>query len=236
MQAVLDAVGYRVVQIHSSKRTDRAHMTRIWSQAHRVTFPTFEAVMRTRGAEGCFLSHQAVASQFDKPYLVLEDDAIPTLALHDTQHVFHVVQAILSSQFDILYLGGLPAATRVQSTHFPGVVEGRCGATYAMVVSPRAAQFLRTSSYNGVAVDVQLLRAKQLRTAFVHPPLFVMAETHSDIGKNSFNRSVAFAKILSRVAPVWRCLVVWQNEWIVGAAAIVLIVLCVCLRKYQSNG
>jgi hypothetical protein len=236
MQALLDAVGNRSVQIHSSKRTDREQMTRIWTQAHRVSIPHFEAVMRPRGAEGCFLSHQAVAAWLAGPYLVLEDDALPTLALHDTQHVFHVIQAMASRQFDVLYLGGLPAASRVKATDFPGVLEGRCGATFAMVVSPRAAQFLRNGSYNNVAVDVQLVRAKQLRTAFVHPPLFVMAETRSDIGKNSFNKSETFARVLSSVAPVWRSMVVWQNEWLVAVAVLVLVLLCVRLRRPQANG
>jgi GR25 family glycosyltransferase involved in LPS biosynthesis len=213
MQALWDAVGGRVVQIHSSKRTDRRDMIRIWTRAHNVAPPQhFEAIMKSPGMEGCFLSHRGVASAMVAPYLVLEDDALPTLALHDTQHVFHVLKAIESQDFDIVYLGGLPAAARVLPTKFPGVLEGRCGATFAMVVSPRAAAKLRTHAFQGVPVDVELVRDKSLRTAFVHPPLFIMAETRSDIGKNEFNKSESFSRILSRVAPIWRWTVVWQRE------------------------
>jgi len=223
MQALFDEVGGRVLQIHSSKRKDRDAMTRIWTGAHHVVLPTFEAIMRPNGAEGCVLSHKGVASQLQAPYLVLEDDALPTLAMHDTQHVFHVLQAIQSNSFDILYLGGLPAASRVMKTSFPGILEGRCGATYAMIVFPRAAEFLKSCEFEGVPVDVQLVRAKALRMAFVHPPLFVMAATQSDIGKNEFNKSRAFADLLARITPAWRWIVVWQRE-LLGLALVLALV------------
>ena len=209
---------------------------RIWTREHRVSIPSFEAVMRPRGAEGCFLSHQAVASQMQAPYLVLEDDALPTLALHDTQLVFNVIRAISSMQFDIVYLGGLPAASRVTATEFDGVLEGRCGATFAMIVSARASDFLRQGAFNDTAVDVQLVRAKHLRTAFVHPPLFVMAKTHSDIGKSAFTKSAAFAQVLSTVAPIWRWMVVWQREWIVVSVGLVLVFVMMRVRPLKPNG
>jgi hypothetical protein len=212
MEELIAAVGGRVVQIHSSKRIDRERLTRMWTREHRVTIPTFEAVMRANGAEGCVLSHKAVATQLQAPYLVLEDDALPTAAMRDIQHVVHVLQAVESNEFDIVYLGGLPAATRVLQTAVPGVLEGRCGATFAMVVFPRAAAFLQSMDFDGVPVDVQLVRAKHLRVAFVHPPLFVMAATHSDIGKNEFNKSRVFAEWFARMSPIWRWLVVWQKE------------------------
>ena len=231
MQALWDVVQGRVMQIHSSKRKDREAMTRIWTRAHNVTPPQhFEAIMKSPGAEGCLLSHKGVASALEAPYLVLEDDALPTLALHDTQHLFHVLQAIESQEFDIVYLGGLPAATRVLPTRFPGVLEGRCGATFAMVVFPRAAAKLRTHNFRGVPVDVELVRDKSLRTAFVHPPLFIMAETRSDIGKNEFNKSETFSRLLSRVTPVWRWIVVWQRELFAT-----VLILMVVLAAWKQN-
>lgn len=230
MQALWDAVDGRVMQIHSSKRTDRRDMTRIWTRAHNVVPPHhFEAIMKSPGAEGCLLSHKGVASALEAPYLVLEDDALPTLALHDTQHIFHILQAIESQEYDIVYLGGLPAAARVLPTRFPGVLEGRCGATFAMVVLPRGAAKLRTHEFRGVPVDAELVRDKTLRVAFVHPPLFTMAETRSDIGKNAFNKSEAFSRILSRVAPVWRGMVVWQRE--LFATVLILAVVLVVWKQ-----
>jgi len=233
MQALWDAVQGRVVQIHNSKRADRGLMTRIWTRAHNVSPPYhFEAIMKSPGMEGCLLSHKGVATAQEAPYLVLEDDALPTLALHDTQHVFHVLKAIESQDFDIVYLGGLPAASRVLPTKFPGVLEGRCGATYAMVVFPRAAAKLRSHSFRGLPVDVELVRDKELRTVFVHPPLFTMAATHSDIGKNEFNKSETFSRILSRVAPAWRWVIVWQRE----LTAAVLILALVLVTWKQNSG
>ena len=222
MQALLDAVGGRVLQIHCSKRTDRALLTRIWTADHGVTIPTVEAEMRPNGAEGCVLSHRKVASSLQPPFLVLEDDAVPTAALRDAEAVFHAVQAVASGEFDVLYLGGLPSATFVSKTRFRGVLEGRCLATFAMVVGPRAAAFLRGASFGGVPIDTQLARSR-LRTAFVHPPLFVMAATRSDIGKNDFNRSEKFASLLSTAAPVWRFVVVWQRELLVLLLALLLV-------------
>lgn len=231
LQAIFKAVGNRVLQIHSSKRKDRAQMTALWSAQHNVIVPHFEAIMRENGAEGCTLSHTSVAKHFGHthPFLVLEDDALPTLALQDTQLVHSVLTAIDSQEFDILYLGGLPAASRVLKTQFHGILEGKCGATYAMIVFPRAAEFLAHHTWRGFPIDVELVRNKGLRSGFVHPPLFVMAATRSDIGKNEFNRSELFSKLLFVVAPVWRGLVVWQKELL----GIVCVALLLSLLKWK---
>lgn len=221
-----------MVQIHSSKRSDRALLTRIWTREHGVHIPTMDAEMRPNGAEGCLLSHRKVASTLHPPYLVLEDDAIPTQAVRDTEHVFHTLQAIASGDFDLVYLGGLPSWGRVQTTRFQGVVQGPCLATFAMVVFPKAAQFLRSVSFRNVPIDVELVRASNLRVAFVHPPLFVMASTRSDIGKNNFNRSETFARLLSHASPWWRFAIVWQREL---AIFLVLIAVLVAVR-WKANG
>lgn len=233
MQSLWESVGGRVVQIHSSKRADRAQLIRIWTQEHGVRPAHFEAIMRTPGFEGCLLSHSGVASQMSAPYLVLEDDALPTAAVHNVQAMFHVLEAIKSGEFDILYLGGLPAAGRVTPTQFPGIVEGRCLATYAMVVSEAAAQKLRKLKWRGTPVDVELVQDLSLRTAFVHPPLFIMADTHSDIGNSAFTRSKAFSTLLSRVAPVWRFAIVYQREL---AFALFVLVVAVVVLVWKQNG
>jgi len=69
-----------------------------------------------------------------------------------------------------------------------------------------------------------------LRMAFVHPPLFVMASTHSDIGKNDFNKSKVFAEILARVTPAWRWLVVWQKELLGLLLVLALVWIRVCAK------
>lgn len=231
MQALLDAVGRRVLQIHASTRTDRELLMSIWRQQHGVMIPLQEAVMMKNGAQGCMMSHRTVASVLRAPYLVLEDDAIPTLAMFNADLVFRTIQAIQSGEFDILYLGGLLSLSRVSRTRFPGIVQGRSLATYAMVVGPKAAKFMSQLEWRGIPIDTELVRSN-LKTAFVHPPLFVMAETHSDIGKNEFLKSQAFASLLSRVAPLWRTLIVWQKEWTLG---LVLCFLVLCLWS-QANG
>lgn len=227
--SLLESVQNRVIQIHSSKRKDRQSMTDLWTKQYNVHLGHFEAIMKTNGAEGCTESHIAVAHKFSEPYLVLEDDALPTLAVLDTQLIHSILQVIQSQEFDILYLGGLPAATRVLQTSHYGILEGRCGATYAMIVFPSAIQWLRRHKFRGVPIDVEIVRNKQLRTAFVHPPLFTMAQTVSDIGKNTFNKSELFAKLLHRITPVWRFFIVWQKE-IFG-----FVVFCIVFRIVQSK-
>jgi hypothetical protein len=215
----------QIIQIHSSKRKDRQIMTELWTKQYGIELPTFEAIMKSNGAEGCTESHRAIAEKFSSAYLVLEDDALPTLAFYDTQLMYSILQVIESQEFDILYLGGLPAATRVLQTSYYGILEGKCGATYAMIVFPQANQWLRKHRWRGVPIDVEIVRNKQLRTAFVHPPLFTMAQTASDIGKNSFNKSETFAKLLHQIHPVWRNLVVWQKEIFVFIVGLILLVL-----------
>jgi hypothetical protein len=214
-----------IIQIHSSKRKDRKLMTDLWTAQHQIQLPIMEAIMKDNGAEGCTASHKAVAEKFSTPYLVLEDDALPTLALYDTQLLYSIIKIIESQEFDILYLGGLPAATRVLETSYYGVLEGKCGATYAMIVFPQANQWLRKHSWKGIPIDVEIVRNKQLRTAFVHPPLFTMAQTASDIGKNAFNKSETFAKILFQIHPVWRFVIVWQKELFVFVFFLILLFL-----------
>lgn len=222
---IISRLQNNVIQIHSSKRKDRQIMTDLWTKQHAIQLPIFEAIMKANGAEGCTASHKAIAEKFTGPYLVLEDDALPTVAMYDTQLMYSILQVLDSQEFDILYLGGLPAATRVLQTSHYGILEGRCGATYAMIVFPQANNWLRKHSWKGVPIDVEIVRNKQLRTAFVHPPLFTMAQTASDIGKNAFNKSETFAKILFQVHPLWRFLVVWQKELFVFVFFLILLYL-----------
>lgn len=229
MQSIVKALEYRVVQIHSSKRKDRQLMTSIWTKQHHIQLHHFEAIMKSNGAEGCTESHTQISKLFELPYLVLEDDALPTLSIFDTQIIYSILKVIQSQEFDILYLGGLPAATRVLQSSYYGILEGKCGATYAMIVFPTAIQWLRKHKYKGIPIDVEIVRNKQLRTAFVHPPLFLMAQTNSDIGKNTFNKSELFAKILFRINPIWRFFIVWQKE-IFG-----FVVLCIIFFIVQSK-
>jgi GR25 family glycosyltransferase involved in LPS biosynthesis len=165
--------------------------------------------MRENGAEGCLLSHAGVASQLKAPYVVLEDDAVPTEAANSATEVVAAVHACIKENlYDIIYLGGLPLDSK--ATSLPGIYEGKCWTTYAMIVGPRAAQFLRTASYNGVPIDVQLAR-QNLKSAFVDPPLFRQAITHSEIGKSAFTKSVLFAHVLGYATPVWRWTIIHFN-------------------------
>lgn len=229
MQSIVEALQQRVIQIHSSKRKDREIMTKLWTKQHNIQVHHFEAVMKSNGAEGCTESHVNISKLFDLPYLVLEDDALPTLSVLDTQLIYSILQVIQHQEFDILYLGGLPAATRVLQTSYYGILEGKCGATYAMIVFPTAIQWFRKHKFKGVPIDVELVRNKLLRTAFVHPPLFIMAQTNSDIGKNAFNKSETFAKILFRINPIWRFFIVWQKE------LFAFVVLCILFFILQSK-
>jgi hypothetical protein len=197
------------LQIHNVKRKDRAALTRTWTKPYGVTLPVFPAIMRENGAEGCLLSHVAVAKKLKPPYVVLEDDAVPTEAANTaTELVTAVQQCIKENLYDIIYLGGLPLDS--ESTDLPGIYKGQCWTTYAMIVGPRAAEFLRTATYTGDPIDVLLAR-QNLRSAFVDPPLFRQALTHSEIGKSSFTKSVMFAHILSYATPVWRWTIIHLN-------------------------
>ena len=165
------------------------------------------------------MSHAAVASQLRAPYVVLEDDAVPTAAANTaTEVVTAVQQCIKEDLYDIIYLGGLPLDST--STDLPGIYKGQCWTTYAMIVGPRAAEFLRHATYDGVPIDVQLAR-QNLRAAFVDPPLFRQAITVSEIGKSAFTKSVLFSHLLGYATPVWRWTVIHQN--------LVMVLLLACL-------
>ena len=174
--------------------------------------------MRENGAEGCLLSHAQVASRLTAPYVVLEDDAVPTESANTATEVVTAVQKCITDDlYDIIYLGGLPLES--SSTDLPGIYKGQCWTTYAMIVGPRAAAFLRKATYNGVPIDVQLAR-QNLRSAFVDPPLFRQAITYSEIGKSTFTKSVLFSHILGYATPVWRWTIINMN------LVMALIILC----------
>ena len=215
-----EAIKPNVIQIHNPLRKDRAALTQTWTRPYGVKLPILPAIMKPNGVEGCLLSHCAVASSLSAPYIVLEDDAVPTEAANtSTELVASIQQCMRSSEYDIIYLGGMPLDSN--RTRFPGIYEGPCLTTYAMVVGPRAAQFLRDLIFRGRPVDVELSRAN-LKFAFVDPPLFRQAITPSEIGKSSFTKSLLFAQLLGFATPWWRFLVI--NKYAVFFCLLVLLV------------
>jgi hypothetical protein len=201
-----DTVKPNVIQLHNPLRKDRAALTKTWTKPYGIKLPTFPAIMRPNGVEGCLLSHAAIASKLTAPYIVLEDDAVPTDAANvSTELITSIQQCMANNVYDIIYLGGMPLDSA--TTRFPGIYEGPCLTTYAMIVGPRAASFLRTLTFTGTPVDVELSKA-QLKFAFVDPPLFRQAITPSEIGKSSFTKSLFFAQLLGFATPWWRYLVI----------------------------
>lgn len=201
LSTVWEHVKSRTVQIHNPLRKDRATLTRAWTHPFGIKLKQFDAIMRPDGAEGCLLSHSKVAQLYEAPYVVLEDDAVPTNEANYSTELIASLQEIMKQKFDIIYLGGLPI--QASSTSFPGIYTGQCWTTYAMIVGPKAAQYLKTLRYENVPVDVLLAR-QSFNCAIVDPPLFRQAITPSEIGKSRFTKSLFFSHALASVGPVWR--------------------------------
>jgi len=201
LSTVWENVKSRTIQIHNPKRKDRAALTRTWTHPYGIKLKTFEAILRPDGAEGCLLSHSKVAQLYEAPYVVLEDDAVPTAEANHATELIASLNEIMKQKFDIIYLGGLPI--QASSTSFPGIYTGQCWTTYAMIVGPRAAAFLKTVRYENIPIDVLLAR-QQFNCAIVDPPLFRQAITPSDIGKSRFTKSLFFSHALAMVGPWWR--------------------------------
>ena len=145
-------------------------------------------------SRGCFESHKGVAILANGPYIVLEDDAVPT-----SRNDF-----IYTDNWDIVYLGGFPVWNSRKVAE--GLYEGECMGTYAMVVNERAASMIRNLEWRGMPVDVHIA-SLGLRTAFCHPPFFQQVSTPSDIGKSSFTKSQVFAHMLEYSNIIWRKIV-----------------------------
>jgi hypothetical protein len=160
--------------------------------------------MRADGAEGCLLSHSKVAQLYEAPYVVLEDDAVPTAEANYSTELVASVNQILKQKYDLIYLGGLPV--QASSTKYSGIYEGQCWTTYAMIVGPRAAAYLKTVRYTGIPIDVLLAR-QSFKCAIVDPQLFRQAITPSEIGKSRFTKSLFFSHVLHFIGPYWRYLV-----------------------------
>jgi hypothetical protein len=218
-----ESVKPNIIQIHNPLRKDRAALTQTWTRPYGIKLPMFSAIMRPNGVEGCLLSHSAVASKLVAPYIVLEDDAVPTEAANvSTEVMTSVKQCMQDSTYDIIYLGGMPLDSK--RTRLPGIYEGPCLTTYAMIVGPKAAQFLRDLTFTGTPVDVELSRAK-FKFAFVDPPLFRQAITPSEIGKSNFTKSLFFAQLLGFATPWWRFLVINKYATFFSLLVIVVIIL-----------
>ena len=96
--------------------------------------------MRENGAEGCLLSHAQVASRLTAPYVVLEDDAVPTEAANTATEVVTAVQKCITDDlYDIIYLGGVASGILKYrlAWHLQGAVLDNlchdCGATRCRV-------------------------------------------------------------------------------------------------------
>ncbi len=190
-------------------------MTLTWTKPYGIKLPTFNAIMLPNGAEGCFLSHRGIAGKLKAPYVVLEDDAVPTEAANTATEVISNLRTCMEAgTYDIIYMGGLPLSSK--RTAFQGIHEGACLTTYAMIIGPRAAKTIQSLVYSGTPIDVVLSKLP-FKFAFVDPPLFRQAITRSEIGKSSFTRGVLFANILGIATPWWRFLIVQQDRigWLV---------------------
>lgn len=201
LSTVWEHVKSRTIQIHNPKRKDRATLTRTWTHPYGIKLKTFDAILRPDGAEGCLLSHSKVAQLYEAPYVVLEDDAVPTAEANHATELIASLHDVMKQKFDIIYLGGLPI--QASTTSLPGIYTGQCWTTYAMIVGPRAAAFLKTVKYENIPIDVLLAR-QSFNCAIVDPPLFRQAITPSDIGKSRFTKSLFFSRSLAAVGPWWR--------------------------------
>ena len=187
----------KIIQIHSSKRKDRAQLTEAWTMQHGVHIELFEAILDKDGRKGCALSHSAVA-HLTPPYLVLEDDAVPTIhALTDVQGLVDLRNA----EYDIIYLGGWPLGNR--SSKFLSLREGPCLCTHAMIVGEKGAKWLREFKFAGTPIDVALARAP-LRFAWTRNEWFSQAESASDVNGSVLTRSKVFTKFMQLVSRCWR--------------------------------
>ncbi len=223
LSSIWERVKYRTVQLHNPLRKDREALTLTWTRPYGIKLPTFNAIMRPNGAEGCFLSHVAIAQTLEAPYVVLEDDAVPTEAANTaTELVSNLRTCLEAGNYDVIYLGGMPLVSK--RTSFQGIHEGSCLTTYAMIVGPRAAHALKKLVYQGIPVDVVLSKLP-LTFAFVDPPLFRQAITRSEIGKSAFTRGELFANVLGLATPCWRFFVIQQDRllWIVIGILVVWI-------------
>jgi len=210
LSSIWEKVKHHTVQLHNPLRKDRESLTLTWTKPYGIKLPTFDAIMRPNGAEGCFLSHVKIAQTVEAPYVVLEDDAVPTEAANTATELVTNLRAVMEAgAYDIIYLGGMPLSSK--PTKVSGIYEGACLTTYAMIVGPRAASVLRGLVYTGTPIDV-VLSQLPLRFAFVNPPLFRQAITRSEIGKTLFTRGEFFAHLLGFATPCWRFLVIHRDH------------------------
>jgi hypothetical protein len=232
LQSLFEALESRVLVVHNAERRDRARAMTLWTEQHGVQVARFDAIMIPNdGRKGCALSHQRVA-EFAlstkegalKPYLVLEDDAMPTRTAYQAESMLHLLEAIDSKEFDILYLGGLPLLGH-SPTAWSTIRKGSSLQTHAMIVFPAAAQWLSKFQYKGDPIDVELARAN-LRTGFLHPQLFDQYESHSDIRRAAISQTSFFSRLLVQyITPCWRHVVVHQLSYALVVFAVVMRVL-----------
>ena len=205
---------FPVFQIHNSNRKDRQALTHAWSSQY--TLQHVEAIMKFPGHEGCALSHAKVASLQSNPYIVLEDDAYPSVTAYTDPSVL----AALQGDEDILYLGGVPwCFPSYKRLH---VYNGGCTGTYALLVRNKGIAWMQQFKYTGKPIDVELLHSG-LQLAFVHPPLFTHAITPSEVGSSAFTRSLYFAHFLP-YATIVRYVLIWRWQ----------LLFCCCICVYTK--
>lgn len=240
LRQLFDAVDNRVVMIHDPKRADRKALHTLIENQHGVSIPKFQAIMLQDGRQGCALSHKRVAEAFSNtghhssmPYLVFEDDILPTIdALSNTQAYADLLQCINSSDFDVLYLGGLPLPLHT-STKYSSIRAGACIQTHAMLVFPKAAQWLAEHKYKGSPIDADLLYAAwkgEIKAGFLHPALFEQSNSKSDIRRSTISQTEWFGTLFTNVvSPIWRHAVVNETLY-----AFLVLLFIVCLLKFKS--
>ena len=197
---------FSAARIHSSKRKDRADLFVTWEAIYDVKVQNIEALIHTDGRKGCALSHQLVANTLEPPYIVLEDDAIPTTACFTDVEALRDLQNI--KDFDILYLGGMPAFGHRPSA-FPSIRKGKAWTTHALIVFPQGAKWFQDFSFEGTPIDVALARSN-LRQGFLKQEWFVQASSISDVNQSAFTKSVFFTENLNVFRSVWRLVVLHQ--------------------------
>ena len=204
--SLLSLIPFPIFQIHSSARSDRDALTRLWTGAHKVQVHHVEATMDVDGRRGCALSHKAVAKAQSSVYVVLEDDAIPTRhCFEDVQGFADVFDAVRREAFDIIYLGGLPMIGHT-STPWRSLQGGACWCTHAMIVGARGREWFAKHEFYGTPIDVELASVP-IRFGWTRNEWFTQAPSASDVNHTRITKSVVFQSMLATIRPAWRTVV-----------------------------
>jgi len=197
---------------------------------HNVKVNIFPAIVDKDGRRGCALSHIALSKlllQLDTEYvLVLEDDAVPTSNITNIQALSDTAAAVRSSQYDIVWLGGLPSWNSYL-TQWKSVRAGPSWTTHAMLLNKKALQWLAGFEYGSVPIDVELAKAP-LRMAWIYPSLMEQADTQSNIRRTALSQTGAFGSFLLWWTPTWRGFVFYKQIFLI-------LVLTLLITTYYIN-